>query len=122
MTSEQISTLINLVAPLLIFLASWLAHRVYASLQPSHQQAVKSVADMVIPAIEQQYGDIGTNDQKRAQAVSAITEILNGLGVKGVNPVLIDTAIEAAVYAMKQQQLPAVTQPKLPIVRSEKGN
>lgn len=101
MTLTEIATLINLLAPLLVFLASFISHKIYASLKPDHQQVVSRIAEMVIPAIEQTC-QMFTGEEKRQEAVRQIEAILRGVGLKNVSPVLINAAIEAAVWSLKK--------------------
>lgn len=116
MTQTDILTLISLTSPLLVFLASFLAHKLYSHMTPQQQTVVHDLANMVVPAVEQTCSALA-GEAKRQEAVRIIGEILTSIGVKNVSSALINAAIEAAVFSMNQGRMTATTV-KLPIVKS----
>lgn len=103
MPQELLTNIVNLAVLILIGLAGYAVRQIYAGLPHDKQQLVSNLAGMVVPAIEQQFPDLG-NPQKKIQAVNKVRYMLSALGIKGIPDNMIEIAIEAAVFAVKQQQ------------------
>lgn len=105
MTIEQTNQLINLVVQIVILAGVIGLPAAYAYIVPrlphNVQLLVRRLAADAVASVQQTDGDLqGT--QKRAAATQQILDALIGLGFKNVSPALISTALESAVYGLKQ--------------------
>lgn len=124
MSIEQINTLVNLVVQVLVLLGIIGLPAAYAYIVPrlphNMQLLVRRLAVDAVASVQQKSADLAGPD-KRVQATQEIQDALAGLGIKGVPSSLIGTALESAVYAMKQDmQLaqpaqPSPAQPQEPV-------
>ncbi|GCE49208.1 LL-H family phage holin [Thermosporothrix hazakensis] len=105
MTLEQLIMLINLVVPFIVLLSALLLPRLYARLPEQVQRTVQEVAHTAVLAVEQQFDGL-PGEQKRQKAVDLIIAMLQAVGLKSMNPTLINAALEAAVRAMNQVEKP----------------
>lgn len=92
---------IAIVVPIVVPLAGALLRVLEARLPGPVQAFVHAEAPHVVASITQQFGN-DPNGVKKAKAVEELTTILTDLHVP-ISSSLIDTAIESAVLAMKQQ-------------------
>jgi LL-H family phage holin len=118
MNADTLITIVSLATPLLAFLASYLSHMIYQKLPTQDQAAVKQIADLVVPAVEQS-ASLLSGAGKKQEALRIATSIMNALGIK-MNATLLESAIEAAVYAMNQQRQTSITvmRPAVPVATS----
>jgi LL-H family phage holin len=100
MAFETLS-LITLSMQVLVFILGIVWLIISPRLKKDKLTATQQTADSVVAYVEQKAGDL-SGDEKRKQAVDMTENILKMLGYKSVPPELIDTAIEASVFALKQ--------------------
>jgi len=96
---------IPIIASLVSSVFAYIWPRFYAKLPKEMQQAVQDAARMAVLAVEQQFGDL-PGEQKRQKAVELIVALLSSLKIRGISPLMINTALEAAVRAMNQLEKP----------------
>lgn len=88
-----------------ILLAALVGAVVYIYMSKRFRQnefsVVVEVAEKIVHAVEQQY-HAQTGGEKKAIAVDAVKQVLAHLGYRDVPDILIDKAIELAVFAMNR--------------------
>lgn len=111
---STVQTLVSLSVPLVAFVASLLAHYVYAHLSPAAKKNVEDLANLAVPAVEQACS-LMSGDAKKAEAMRMIGVLGAAFGVK-VDPMIASIAIEAAVHALRQVNVPATPTLIMPVV------
>lgn len=92
----DLTSLVPILFPLIVALAAYLYHYLVQRSPANIQKLITSLAETVVPAIEQAYTDVSSNGKKLA-ATNNIQSILKGLHVT-VPADLINLAIESAVH------------------------
>lgn len=101
--NDVLSVLI-VAAPVLVPVMCALYQLLVAQLPAAKRDKVEHDVRLVVSAVEQIYGSVpGSGAYKKAE----VQRLLTALGVKGVDPVLLDTLIEAAVAALPVSVPPA---------------
>jgi len=122
MPTTTIDVLIGTGLPIVVALAVALYHAII-QLLPKNKAAqvaalaatVHMVAAPVVQMVEQTLPGVA-GETKKAQAVTAVSDILAAGGLK-VAPALVNAAIESVVYGMNQGNainVPGLTTPALP--------
>jgi LL-H family phage holin len=101
----NMSDIIVLLLPILVLIALWLFHWIEQRLPAQQRQALDQFARYAVKKIEKQYSD-WPSDKKKAYADTIITALFEDLHLPVPSYALIDAAIEAVVYEIKQAKLP----------------
>lgn len=105
----DLTSLVPVLFPLIIAVSAYLYHYLVQRSPANIQKLITSLAETVVPAIEQ-IGTTMSSASKKATALQNIQSILKGLHVT-IPTQLIDLAIESAVhdlnlYSPKKQEIP----------------
>ncbi len=112
---DLIPVLVPAIVGYLVILCKYILARL-----PENQHAiVTQVAQSVVNAVEQVYGPAAGTDKKTI-AENRILDILKAMHIT-ISPTLIDVAIEAAVYALKQDTKDAGPSPVAPVASAAKA-
>lgn len=102
---NDVIALLSVCMPYVIAGAVYLFKHLESRLPANSRYDFDSIVNTVVSGIEQKNGGVSGAD-KKAQAVAAVTDIAHNLGLKWVNPTMIDLAIEAAVAELPKSQSP----------------
>ena len=107
-TAQLVNAIIFFLWPSMIGVAIWLFHFLVQRL-PSHTRlALEQFAQMAVQQVEQQHSD-KDNETKKALAIVAVQELFRKFGLPVPSPEVINIALEAAVYWMKQLSSQPIT-------------
>jgi LL-H family phage holin len=92
---------ILLSMPLLSMLVVWFCHRLVRSLPTRPHEALEQFARMAVQQIEQQNASLSSADKKQL-AIDLVLKLFNIFKIPAPPVEIIDVAIEAAVFFIKQ--------------------
>lgn len=101
-TQSMVSNIIILLLPVMLMLDLWLFHWIGNRLPEKQRAALDHFVDIAVKNVEQQYTD---NPDKKNLAIKIVKQSFQALKLPVPDAALIDAAIEACVYELRQQNL-----------------
>jgi hypothetical protein len=104
-TQDMMTDIIILLFPIFVAVALWVLRLAEQRLPAQQRESLEQFATYVVKKIEQQYSG-WSSDKKKAYAESVIIMLFKQMHLPPPSNTLIDAAIEAIVFELKESKSP----------------